>query len=189
MRVTRACTGAATATPATTASTALSRQPGVLSLNSPIEVSSLMRGIAARPKTSLKGTGGLHRPPLVPSAVFSRSPPWSLQQISSLQDIARFGRLDQRIAVRRQQETLPLGLGRGPLDGAHVALVGAIALFERKARVAVDHPLGLGLRERNPATLVVAVLADVEAGSDHVPSQVRAERSHHQHDRDTAHFV
>ena len=61
-------------------------------------------------------------------------------------------------------------------DRRHVPRMIAVALCQRKARIAGDHPLRQRLGERDPAALVIAHLALVKSRRGDVPAKIRAER-------------
>ena len=54
------------------------------------------------------------------------------------QHAAGLGGRDERAGVVGKQETLLHGLRRGAADGGHVAVMIAVALFQRQARIAAE---------------------------------------------------
>ncbi len=78
-------------------------------------------------------------------------------------------------ASSRQQEAVADGLFGGFLHGFYVALVGSVALFERRARVVCCQVLGFSLREGLIASGQSADFAFVESAGRDVPAQVGAQ--------------
>src|SRR2546427_8292766 len=92
-------------------------------------------------------------------------------------------------SAARQKNPGTTPLPRATSPRRDVPAMTDVALLQRQARVVVRHTLCLGLGERDPATLVIAHLALVEAGCSDVPTQVRTERRLQQHDRNTTDLI
>src|SRR5882672_3450011 len=102
------------------------------------------------------------------------------------ENVARLGRVDERLGILLEEEPLLDELIRRLRDRPHEAGVALVALLERSARVAVREPLGLRLRKRNERTAEAAEVRRPEPGT-HVPAYVRPNRRARPHRLDPCH--